>query len=37
MRTNMRHNQWVTELGCIGALGTRARAKTDPQEVFESV
>ena len=37
MRTNMRHNQWVNVLECIGALGTRARAKTDPQEVFESV
>jgi hypothetical protein len=33
----MRNNQWVSERGCIGALGMRARAKIDPQEVFESV
>ena len=37
VRTDMRSNQWVSEHGCIGALGTPARAKIDPQEVFESV
>ena len=37
VRTDMRNNQWVSERGCIGALGMRARAKIDPQEVVESV